>query len=179
MASLLVGDSPRPQEEALDLARLRLRELVEELDLARILMAPDAALDHIHDLVRQSRRRRVAGLEHHEGLDDVPAERIRLADDGGLRHRRVAEDRALDLEGTDPIAGALDHVVRPSLEPEVAIGVPPPEVADGHPAVAIETPRPPLVSPVAERVVALGVRAHADLTDDLGGRLSAIVVHDR
>ena len=35
----------------------------------------------------------------------------------------MLEDHALDLERADAVARALDHVVGPALEPEVAVGV--------------------------------------------------------
>src|SRR3977135_1839039 len=53
-----------------------------------------------------------------------------------LRHRRVLEQRALDLAGADPEATALDEVGGPSPDdPDVAVGRTRGEVAGAEPAV--------------------------------------------
>ena len=53
------------------------------------------------DLGGERVRRRVPGLEHDEGLDDLGAQRVGLADRGGERHRRMADQAILDLAGPD------------------------------------------------------------------------------
>src|SRR5258708_45698 len=126
------------EEEALDLARLRLREVGDEFDLTRILVVAEARLHHGHDLVGERRAGGHAGTYHDERLHDVAAQRVRLADHRGLRHRRMLEDRALDLEWADAIPRALDHVVGAALEPEVSVGVAAAEIADRHPVAAHE-----------------------------------------
>ena len=54
---------------------------------------------------------RVAGLQHDEGLDDLGAHRIGLADHGGERHRRMPDQAILDLARADAEAGRGDDVV--------------------------------------------------------------------
>ena len=56
-------------------------------------------------------RGRVSGGEHDEGLDDLAAKRVGLADDGGLGDGRVLDERGLDLEGADAVGRAVDDVV--------------------------------------------------------------------
>ena len=74
--------------------------------------------------------------EHDEGLDDLTAIRVGHADDGALGHRRMLEERALDLERPDAVGGGEDHVVRAADEPEVALLVADGTVAGHVPAVA-------------------------------------------
>ena len=62
-------------------------------------------------------------------------DRIGLADDARLGDGRVLEQRALDLERADQVPGRLDHVIRPTDEPEVAITVALGQVAGQVPAV--------------------------------------------
>ena len=49
-------------------------------------------------------------LGDHEGHDPLAEIRVRHADDRGLPHARVPEQRVLDLAGADPVATALDQV---------------------------------------------------------------------
>ncbi len=109
----------------------------------------------------------------------MPAERIRLAHDRRLRHRLVLQDRALDLEGTDPVARALDDVVGAALEPEIAVGVAPRQITAGQPPAPVRLTIPLRVVPVAERVVALRIRHHADVADHVRAHLAPLVVHHR
>src|SRR5882724_10129395 len=139
-----------PQQKALDLPRLRLGKLVQELDLPWVLVPPHAGFDDVDDLVGQAGVRRLSRLQDDEGRDDLPSELIRPAHHGGFGHRGMAENGAFHLEGPDPVARALDHVVGPALEPEMPVAVSPPEIADGHPVTAIALAFPLLVTPVAE-----------------------------
>ena len=70
-----------------------------------------------------------AGRERHERLDDLPGDRVGHADHARLGDRRVLEQRALDLERPDQVAGRLDDVVAAPDEPEVAVVVAAREVA--------------------------------------------------
>src|SRR5262249_40942844 len=144
--------------EALDLARLGLGQLVEELDGARILMAADMRLDHVRDLALEPREDTAARLQHHVRLHDVPAQRVRHPDHRCLRDRRMLQYRALDFEGTDAIARALDDVVRASLGPEVPVRVAAREISDRHPTAPVELTSALGIVPVPERVVAFRMR---------------------
>ena len=59
----------------------------------------DRRLDESLDLGGERVGRRRARLEHDEGLHDLGAHRIGLADDGGERDRRMADQAILDLAG--------------------------------------------------------------------------------
>ena len=75
----------------------------------------------------------VTRLQHHERLDDLGAQPVGLADDGGERHRRVADQAVLDLGGADAVAGRGDHVVVAADEADVAVTVADALVAGHHP----------------------------------------------
>src|SRR5207245_1826312 len=57
------------------------------------------------------------------------------ADDGGLQHVRVAHDQVLELDARDPLAAALDDVLRPIRDLHVAVGVDRHHVAGTEPTV--------------------------------------------
>ena len=80
-------------------------------------------------LTAQLRRRCEAVLQGHEGLHHLSGHGVRLADDAGLRHRRVLHEDALDLEGTDEVTGGLDHVIGAPDEPVVPVGIAAREIA--------------------------------------------------
>src|SRR5918997_4416741 len=77
------------QLELLDLARGRLRQLLDQLDRLRRLEPRDPALDVLDQLLRGG------GLpvgEHHERLRALAPLLVRHADDGRLQHRGVGHD---------------------------------------------------------------------------------------
>ena len=53
--------------------------------------------------------------------DHGPALGVGGGDRRGLCDGRMGDERRLDLEGADPVAGGEDQVVAPPLEPEVAV----------------------------------------------------------
>src|SRR5262245_34228796 len=126
------GSAP-PEQEALDLARFGLRELRDNVDLARRLMAAHPALHEVHDLVAERGSRRGARAEHDVRLDDLTAQRVRRADHRGFCDRGMLEEHALDLERTDAVSRALDHVVGAAFEPEVPVLVAASEIPDRRP----------------------------------------------
>src|SRR5262249_30068493 len=140
------------QQKALDLACFRLGQLRHELDLPRVLVPADAGLHDLDDLLGEAAIGPTSGLEHHEGGDDLSPPRV-----GPAHHRRlgdgwVAENGALDLEGADPVARALDDVVRAAFEPEVAVAIAPAQIADGQPPAPMRLAPPRLVAPIADGV---------------------------
>src|SRR5262245_48214965 len=111
------------QLRAPDLPADRLGQVGDELDLARVLVGCGHGLDVLLQLASKRVRGRVPRRQYDERLDDLPAERVRLADDGRLGHRGVLDQRRLDLERPDPVRRAVDHVVGAAHEPEIAVVV--------------------------------------------------------
>ncbi|MNE62856.1 hypothetical protein D3C80_1581650 [compost metagenome] len=61
--------------------------------------------------------------QHHERLDQFGTFRVRLADDCGLDHRGVLDQRALDVERPHAIPGRGNHVIAAANETDAAISV--------------------------------------------------------
>ena len=61
--------------------------------------------------------------QHDDSAHDRAALLIGGGDGGGLGDGGVGDERGLDLEGPDPVAGGDDHVVVAALEMEPAVGV--------------------------------------------------------
>src|SRR6266508_1749853 len=121
------------QLEALELAGGGARQLGDELDPARIFVGREAPLDEGLQRRRQRGAGFVAGAEEHErlGLDEVVG--VGGADDGGFEDRRVRRQRRLDLDGGDPDATDLEHVVGAATVDVVAVAVAAVAVAGGGP----------------------------------------------
>ena len=60
-------------------------------------------------------------FQRDEGGDRLALEVVRAADDRGFRHRRVGNQRALDLRGAVTVAGNIEHVVKTADDPEIAV----------------------------------------------------------
>src|SRR5262249_42918824 len=106
-----------------DLAARRLRQRVDELDLARILVARGDTLHVLLERAHELRTRLLPGREHDERLHHLATHGIGTRDHRRLDDRGMLEERALDLERADAVAGRDDHVVRAADEPEVAVVV--------------------------------------------------------
>ena len=96
-----------------------------------------------------ARRRCRARTQHDERLDDVAAVGIGRSDDRRLEHRRMLEQRALDLERSDAVGARRDHVVGAADEPKVAVVVELRAVAGEIPLAAARRARLVLVLVVA------------------------------
>ena len=120
----------------LDLAAARLRQLGGELDDAGELVGGGLALAVLLQLAGQL----LAGLTV-AGHDDRPHDGAALwvwcGDRGGFGDVGVREQRRLDLEGADPVAGGEDDVVVAALEVEIAVLVGADQVP-GRPPLAFE-----------------------------------------
>src|SRR5262249_23047755 len=101
----------RAQEAADDLTGGGHRHGVDEGDLARVFVRRESRLDEGPDVGGELVAGRKAILEHDEGLDDLGAHRVGLADHGGERHRRMADQAVLDLARSDAVARRRDDVV--------------------------------------------------------------------
>jgi hypothetical protein len=99
---------PLAQFDSADLAAARLRQLVHELDLARVPLQRGDALRVLLEHANEVIARLVARPEDDEGLHDLPAVGVPLANDGVLRNGLVLEERALDLERADAVRGGED-----------------------------------------------------------------------
>src|SRR5688572_787885 len=96
-----------PQFVALDLAGRGLRQLVDELDPARVLVRRDAAL---HELLQLLRKRVAAGLAVLQQDECLRLRELVLVlhpHDPALEDRRVLHERGLDLRRRDPLARDL------------------------------------------------------------------------
>src|SRR5713101_3174972 len=91
---------------AADLAADGLGQVGDEFDLARVLVGRRHRLDMLLQFGGEGVRRGVAGGEDHEGLDDLAAEGVGLADDGGLGDGGVLDQGRLHLEGADAVRRA-------------------------------------------------------------------------
>ena len=111
------------EEAAHDLSASRPRQLRKERDLFGRDGRAEANAGKSQELRRERVVRLEARLERHERLDDLHRDGVRLADDSGLGHRGVLEERALDLERPDEVPGRFDDVVGAPDEPEVAVRV--------------------------------------------------------
>src|ERR671932_96133 len=123
------------QLEALDLAGLRLRQRVEELDGARVLVGGNAALHEVLQLPDQALRVRRPLAGDDERLDYLAPLVVGHADDGAFADGVVFHQRRLDLGAGDVVARGNDHVVGARLEPEVTVLVHLVRVAGDVPAV--------------------------------------------
>jgi hypothetical protein len=116
------------------------RQRLRERDLARRDGGAEPAASVGDELAAQRVAGRNAGGEEDERLDHGAGDRIGNADHARLRHGRVLEQHALDLERPDQMAGGLDDVVTAADEPEVAVRVTPHQVAAQVPAVGEAAP---------------------------------------
>src|SRR5207253_11205949 len=117
----LGGGFAGPQLGAAEVAGGGHRQLTERLGAAGRGVGGQARLDVLLNLRRQLRGWRVARAQFHEDLDDLPAQRIRHSHGGRLGDRRIGEQRAFHLCRPNPVAGAVDHVICPTLKVEVAV----------------------------------------------------------
>src|SRR4051794_2876618 len=108
---------------ALHLSTRRLRQFVREVDDARVLVRRGLALDVVLELGGQRLGGRDAVAQHDDRAHDAAALLVGRGDDRRLRHRGVGNQRGLDLERADAVAGGDDHVVEAALEVEVAVVV--------------------------------------------------------
>ncbi len=139
-SSVLVSPSGSPSSRAFSSRRMILPERVFGSTSMKSISrgatpAPSLSRAKLQQLAPQLVRGLVAVLQRDERLDDLHRHRVRLADDAGFGHGGVLDQRALDLERADEVAGRVDHVVGAADEPEVAVLVFARAVAGDVPAV--------------------------------------------
>src|SRR6266568_9101334 len=114
---------PLPQFDAANFATDGLGQCRDELDLARILVGCGDALDVLLEFLHQLRGGLIARCQNDKRLDNGATYFVGAGDDGRFGHGVVLEEGALDLERTDAIPGANDHVISPTHKPEIALSV--------------------------------------------------------
>ena len=96
---------------------------------AGFAIGPIFAATWFAQLLEHLDRAFVAAFQRHVGDDRLPGERVRAAADRRLRDPRVVDERRLDLDRRDPVAGDVHHVVDAAEQPEVSVLVDPGAVA--------------------------------------------------
>ena len=79
--------------------------------------------------LRRSSRRLLARHQGDIGVDALALDVVRIADDGGLRHLRMRDQRRFHLRRAHAVAGDVDHVVDAAGDPVIAVRVAPAAVA--------------------------------------------------
>jgi hypothetical protein len=130
-ASSMAQDSALPQSP--DLAGHGRREILDERDLARILVRRQAGFHVRLDAAREFLAGRVTAQHLDEGLDRLAALGIGHANHGAGGHARHFHHRGLDLGRTDAVAGGLDEIIGAALEMDPAFRVAATHVAGAAP----------------------------------------------
>ena len=121
------------QRRAPDLAARRARELVREVDDARVLVGRRRGLRVLLQLARERGRRREPSRDH-DRAHDAPRSASGAATTAASATAGCADERRLHLERPDPVSGGDDHVVGAALEVQVAL------LVGAHPVAGL--PRP-------------------------------------
>src|SRR5438445_7250351 len=164
-----------PQLEALNLAGRGARQVSPDVDPARIFPRAGALLHMRAQRFEQPLVGAVAVLEHNEGFRFDQPVAVLLADDGGLEHRLMRDERRLDLERGHPHAVDLEHVVGAPAVIIVAISVAQVFVAGMGPFADEGAPALRSLVPVA---FAGGGPAHYELADLAIGELAPGLIDD-
>src|SRR6185312_8733531 len=101
--SLLALLLAQVQRHATDLPGRRGGKLIEELDLARVLVGGQPGAHHGADFLLQLFGRRSAVGEYHEGLDHLSPDVVRHTDRGHVGDQGMVGDAVLDLSGPDAV----------------------------------------------------------------------------
>ena len=151
--------------------------------LAGFAIAPIFCGDVVAELLEHLDGAVVAALERDVGDDRLAGDGVGAAADGGLGDPGVVDERGLDLDRRDAMAGHVHHVVDAAEEPEVAVLVDPRAVAgevEAGEALPVGRAEPRVVAedpaghrgprPVEDEIAAALVDPLALLVDDPGGR---------
>ena len=144
------------------LSRNSKRQLRNELDQMRILVAGQRVPDEFLDLRGQARARLDPLIGHHERLRPDQLAEIDVLDHRAAFDRRVPRDRRFDDQRRDPHAANLERVDRPA-DVDIALPVVADEKVVGvEPAVA---EHPGRIRRIAEVAASHGVAAHPQGAD--------------
>src|SRR5258708_37725096 len=108
------------QDAPHDLPAPRLRQHVDEVQLADDRERPELPAHRREQLGLERVRRLLSLLEDDERGDDLAAQLVGATGDAGLGDRRIAEERRLDLDGPDAVVRDLDDLVGATAEPDGA-----------------------------------------------------------
>src|SRR5437016_6332980 len=117
------AEDHRLQDAPHDLPAPRLRQHVDEVQLADDRERPELLPHGREQLGLQRVGRRVALPQHDERRDDLAAKLVGPSGYAGLGDRGVAKERRLDLDRPDAVIGDLDDLVGPPAEPDIPVGV--------------------------------------------------------
>src|SRR6202171_1401261 len=160
LSASFAASAPFTQPEPLQLARRRARQLIGELDRARIFVRSDLALDEVLQRLRRLRAEVCAFPKYQHRPAGPAPPLVGRADDGGLGDRGMSKERFFDLWARDVVARADDHVVSPGLITEVAVPVAHIDVPGDVPAVSNVRRLP-----VASKVAASGRTFHGQASE--------------
>ena len=121
IAVFVLGDLA--QDAAHDLAGARLRQAGRELDQVGRGDRADLLAHPADQFLAQVLARLLAGHQRDIGVDALALDVVRIADDGGLRHFRMRDQRAFDFGGAEAMAGDVDDVVDAAGDPVIAVVV--------------------------------------------------------
>src|SRR5215510_1087043 len=105
---------PLPQFDAANFATDGLGQFRNELDLTRIFVGGGDALNVLLEFLYQLWGRLIARRQNNERLDNSATYFVGAGDNGRFGHGVVLDESALDLERTNAIPSANDHIVSPT-----------------------------------------------------------------
>jgi hypothetical protein len=100
-----------------------LRQFIDELDLPRVGVQRESRPNVLLKFGLKGIRRVESRPQHYEGLDDLGALRVGLADDSDLGDGRMLYDAAFDVERADAVARRGDDVVVTADKEDMPLGV--------------------------------------------------------
>ena len=119
VGEIVLGDLA--QDAPHDLAGAGLRQAGRELDEVGLGDRADLLADPLDQFLAQRVVASLAGHQRDIGVDALALDGVRIADDGGLRHLVVGDQRRFDLGRAHAVAGDVDDVVDAAGDPVVAV----------------------------------------------------------